>query len=46
MSDEPKPETTGQQMSRLIRATPPKRNRQLMRDAIARSTARKNGENK
>lgn len=40
-----KPETPSQQMNRLIRETPAKRNRQLMRDAINRGT-RKNGETK
>lgn len=37
-----KPETPSQKMSRLIRDTPPKRNRQLMRDALTR----KNGDTK
>jgi hypothetical protein len=47
MTDQPKPETNGQKMNRLIREAPTRNTRHLWAEHIRRShAARKNGEHK
>ncbi|WP_187282950.1 hypothetical protein [Streptomyces sp. MS191] len=40
MTDEPKPESNGRRMTRLIRDTPPKSDRQRMLDNFRRTWAK------
>ncbi|MBZ9638010.1 hypothetical protein [Streptomyces sp. PSKA30] len=40
MTDQPKPETNGQRMSRIIRDTPPASSRQRMLDSFRRTWAK------